>query len=260
MIDIIIPTKGKVEYLFKCITSIINKTLKVQYHVYICDTGSSLDEIVEIQNFIKESFPNKNVTLLRYNYYNFAKINNHVVTNFCKSAYLLFCNNDIELIDNCIDRMYDTITSNDNTGTVGCRLLFSNNLVQHAGQLAFLDSDNQFRVTHRGLGSKDTYKPTEEVLGNTAALLLVKKDIFIDISGFNEEYQECFEDVELNISILCKGYTNIYLDDVTATHYESITRTRSRDASMRQLGDYNNILLPMFNSLCPADQEKVLNF
>jgi O-antigen biosynthesis protein len=248
MIDIVIPTKGKIDYLFKCLLSIINKTVNTRYHIYVCDTGSTADELSAIQKFLKKNFAEKkNVSLVQFNFYNFAKINNIVVGTYSKNPVVLFCNNDIELIDNCIDRMYDVLTSGKDVGTVGCRLLFEDGTVQHAGQVAFIrakdsNNDQSICVTHRGLGSRNRYKSEESVLGNTAGFMMVSKDVFTEAGMFSEKYNECFEDVELNIQILINGRDNRYIDDVSATHYESITRTKTPVALKRMAVDFEHNL------------------
>ena len=260
MLDIIIPTKGNTDYLFKCLNSIQDKTQETQYHIYVCDTGSTSSELSDIQSFLKSKFSqDRNVTLVKFDFWNFAKINNIIVNEYCEGSVILFCNNDIELIDNCIDLMYSTVCSGKDVGSVGCRLLFSDGSVQHAGQVAFIHN-NRLEVTHRGLKTRNKYKPKESVLGNTGGFMMVKRDVFIQAGQLNENYTECFEDVEFNMKLITRGYTNIYLDSVAATHYESLTRTKSH-AAMERLGrDYNNNLAPFFAKLNNEEKGKVLGF
>lgn len=257
-LDIIIPTKGKTDYLFNCIDSIIKNTETTEYHIHVCDTGSDVNDLAKIKQFLKERFSEtKNVSLHLFNYYNFAKINNHVIDEFTTHENLLLCNNDIKLINNAIDMMYEVLTTTENVGTVGCRLLFKNETVQHAGQMAFTHTPQgwyhlgtpKLEVTHRGLRSTREFKDQEEVMGNTAALMMIKRDVFYKIGGFVEDYKECFEDVHLNMECLILGYKNIYLDKAKAYHDESVTRTKSQQAMTRLEQDYHNNLYPFWNGL-----------
>ena len=238
-LDIIIPTKGKTDYLFNCIDSIIDKTKTTDYHIYVCDTGSDESDMRSITEYLKEKFSKtKNVTLLRYDYYNFAKINNDVIDAHSTADVLLLCNNDIRLIDNCIDRMYHEIQNTKNVGTVGCRLLFKNDTVQHAGQVAFTTQPAgwyhmdaaKLEVTHRGLRSSTKYKDRESVMGNTAAFMMVTREVYYDVGGLVEKYKECFEDVQFNMECIIREYNNIYLDCVQAYHSYKIS---SRDDEVR---------------------------
>jgi GT2 family glycosyltransferase len=70
---------------------------------------------------------------------------------------------------------------------------------------------------------------------------------------FNEEYIECFEDVELNFNCIINGYKNITCGDMVAYHYESISRNNNIDKNKHLIIDYNKKLLPFvivnFNKL-----------
>lgn len=267
-VGIIIPTKSKLDFLFRCIDSIKNKTKQTKYHIYIADTGSSEQEVNEIISYIKKEFSDtKNVTLIKYDFYNFSKINNHVVVKHAKEDFILCCNNDIELIDNCIDAMYSELVKHKDTGTVGCRLLFKDGTVQHAGQVAFthrpegwLHPDDKLEVTHRGLKTNKKFKSREQVMGNTAALMMVRREVYGQAEGFNEKYNECFEDVEFNMRVMMNGYKNIYLDSVSAVHYESTTRTKSVLAMRKLESDYINNLFPFWCTLSKQVQKSLSSF
>lgn len=269
-IDIIIPTKGKVDYLTKCIRSIVNKTKTVSYHIHVADTGSDEIDLKKIFQFIKKEFSKtKNISLHKYDYYNFARINNNVVEKKTTADTILFCNNDIELIDPCIDRMYEELQKEgDTAGTVGCKLLFKNETIQHAGQECFTHRPrgywhqpvDKLEVTHRGLGTKNTYEDVSYIMGNTAALMMMRRDVFYDIGGFVEAYKECFEDVHLNMEVALKGYRNIYIDCVRAFHSESVTRTKSQEAMQKLEYDYFKSLSPWWNALPDEDKQYLSAF
>lgn len=256
-VDIIIPTKGNTSMLFECIDSIIKHTTGVEYHVYIADTGSTKQEIQQIVSYLHEKFHRtKNISLLRYDYYNFAAINNDVVLNHTTGKYILFCNNDIVLQSNCINRMYQHHTQNKNVGTVGCRLIYPDNTVQHAGQIMWLDN-KQLNVQHRGNTTKNRYN-NGEVIGNTAALAMIDRNTFMENDMFNIMCKECFEDVELNLKLLTRGYINYYFDDVVATHHESFTRSGNTDTVSNHEHDIRNVLNPFWNSLTNDKQRHML--
>lgn len=269
-VDVIILTKDKTEYLFKCLDSIRNNT-NIDHHIYIGDTGSSDDSINKIVQYCKQHYPEKNISLIRYNYYSFAKNNNHIVNNHSTSDVVLFCNNDIEFTDPCVDEMYKVIVDNDKIGSVGCKLVFPNGTVQHAGQVAwteekqneewskYFDKD-KLEVSHRGIGQQDTsnlFSSRDSVMGNTGAMMMINKQVFVDVGGFPEEYMECFEDVELNMRLKLAGYNNTYIGYVKATHHESTTRGKDRTAIMKLESDYLNNLFPYWNGLSQDEQEKL---
>jgi GT2 family glycosyltransferase len=250
-IGVIIPTKGNIELLTKCVDSLWEKDNYPLMEVYIADTGSTDEEKTQIKELITKhslySDRPRTISLIEYDYYNFAKINNDVVWNHIEKdvELLLFCNNDIELINNAITKMVNVFISNKNVGTVGPRLYFGDGTIQHSGVIAFLDQERRIRITHRGLKSYyNYYNETKEVLGNTGAFLMIKKEIFNKVGGFNQGYEECFEDVELNIECLSRNLKNYFTPDAVCYHYESQTRNNDSDKLKRENDDYMKRLIP----------------
>ena len=100
-VAVIIPTKSKIDMLFDCLNSIMVNTQGINYEIFIADTGSSDDELKEIEGFINKFKAYLKIHLIKYDYYNFAKINNDVVKNYVGDGFefVLFCNNDIFLLN-----------------------------------------------------------------------------------------------------------------------------------------------------------------
>jgi GT2 family glycosyltransferase len=240
---IIIPTKGKVEMLFDCVNSFYQHCNPNLFDIFIADTGSTTEEKEWIKTNIQTI---GNVKLIEYDYYNFAKINNDVVKNHISDEYefLLFCNNDIKILNNIVYGMLKTFKEKPKTGTIGCRLHFADNKVQHDG-IMFYIKDQTLNVTHHSLMNYYNYNTTvKNEVGSTGALLGVRKLTFVRAGMFNENYKNCFEDVELNVQLLSMGFQNIYDGTLVAYHYESQTRNNDDEKSKKQFNDYNNILKP----------------
>tara|TARA_R110002050_G_scaffold79261_6_gene169369 strand:+ start:1913 stop:3445 length:1533 start_codon:yes stop_codon:yes gene_type:complete len=249
-VNVIIPTKGNLDLLFSCVKSITHKSYYKNLEVIIADTGSTNEEIKSIKEFIVMMSYEINIKLVMYDFYNFAKINNDVVKYHTSSdcELLLFCNNDIELINDAITNMVLVYQKNKKTvGTVGARLHYKNNKIQHAGIVSTLNKYNSLSFTHLGLGSNYNYKDFGEVIGNTAAFLLMSKSLFNSIGGFNEAYIECFEDVELNLECILKGKNNLFMGNAVCYHYESVSRGKSDEAMDRLRLDFKYRLLPFIS-------------
>ena len=246
-LSIIIPTKGKVDMLLDCVNSIYDKDPYVNKVVYIADTGSNGDEIDEIKKYVLGNQNEKDIRLIQYDYYNFAKINNDVVKNHIDddTELLLFCNNDIKLLNNAITHMVNVYLKNKNkVGTIGARLHFGDNTIQHSGMISWVTQQKSLQISHFGLKSYYNYKDFSEVIGNTGAFLMISKRLFNQIGGFNDNYIECFEDVELNMMCINYNKINYFVGDAVCYHYESISRGKSQEAINRLQQDYRNNLLP----------------
>ena len=243
-----------------CINSILDSTVYENWKLYIADTGSTDDELDKLQIFLLDRFHDKkNCELLRYDYYNFGKINNDVVKNRIDTDtdYVLFCNDDIELLNDAISYMVKAHhLHKPDVGTVGCRLVFEDSRIQHAGMFLFSwkhedGTMSDVRVTHRGYQTSLQFEQDgpEEVVGNTCGFCMVPYDLFLDMGGFNENYMYCFEDVEFNIECIMRGKKNLYLDYAKCVHYESVSRKREHgddnvEETIRQNFDFNKSLKP----------------
>jgi GT2 family glycosyltransferase len=231
-VAIVIPTKGKIELLTSCLTSIISLSENVNFEIFVADTGSTDEEKQEIKLFIEKN-QNTIINLIEYDYYNFAKINNDVVKNYVdqKFEFILFCNNDIKLLNNVVWGMVNLLKQTPKAGTVGARLHFEDNTIQHDGIFCgWINKGAEFRLGHFNFQNYYNYNTNvRKVPGNTGGLLMIRKNLFNNIGGFNENYTTCFEDVELNFECIIRGFEN-YLDgSLVSYHYESQTRGKNED-------------------------------
>ena len=244
-IAIVIPTKGKTDLLFDCINSYNTHCDRSKFTIFIADTGSSEDEIKLIKSKIKEF---DNVKLIEYDYYNFAKINNDVVKNHVSEDYefILFSNNDIKILNDVISGMISVYEKNKKVGTVGCRLHFEDGSIQHDGVFLFFSQEKKsLGVSHNGLKTYYQYSNgIRRVFGVTGGLMMIRRNLFTNIGGFNENYISCFEDVELNIMTIKNGYQNYMNSDCVSYHFESSTRNEDPDKLNKLHHDYFNSLLP----------------
>lgn len=249
-VAVIIPTKGNVDLLVNCMNSLILHCNTTLFEIFIADTGSSEEEKLLIKEYINSKSSIVKINLIEYDYYNFAKINNDVVKNHVDDSFefLLFCNNDIVVLNNVIYTMLKTFKDNLNAGTVGARLHFADNTIQHNGIIAIGYPNKSIIVTHDGFRSYYKYNTSvKEVLGNTGALLMIRKSLFKKCGYFNEIYYGCFEDVELNIKCISLGYKNFFNGKSVAYHFESQTRKKDLDKDKQELIDYNTKLVPFIN-------------
>lgn len=265
-VHIIILTKNKTNLLFRCLESIAKKTTYPFYSVWIADTGSDIQckeltrsKISELNektlkgNGIPRSGFNR-FNLLEFDYYHFSKINNEVVrmlepTGFIQEEdFLLFCNNDVELLNDCVsgcvDTYYEYERKDIKVGTIGIRMHFQNNLIQHSG-LMFSNLKNYIHITHKYYHSSYYYtQDTEECLGNTGAFLFTPYRIFKEMGMFNERYREVYQDAEYNLECIVNGYTNFIAGKLVAYHCESQTRNLDSNKELYSDNDRNNVFFP----------------
>lgn len=263
-IAVIILTKDKIDYLIECINSLYEKTSNnIELNIFVGDTGSNEESLNQLDKYIT-SLPNSFIKIIPLSFYNFAKNNNEIIKKYVTDEELiLFCNNDIKLINNALDIMVRYYQKNKKTaGTLGCRLLYHNNRIQHGG-IVFYARDNHFlSATHLGLKTFYLGKSTvsHDVLGCTGAFLLITKENFNKIGGFNENTIECFEDVILNLDVAVKlNKKNFYVGEAVCYHYESLTRNENPEQINRINRDFTEVLLPTVRQYYKSIKKHIVN-
>jgi len=257
-VTIIIPTKDNFEVLKNCLDS-FEKSNYQNFDIIIADTGSNEETLASIEKLTSDR-----IKLVKYDYYHFAKINNDVVKNHVDSntELLLFCNDDIQLINDAISLMVEVYLKNKKTvGTIGCRLHFENNSVQHGGVLCYMNKENRMGFSHKGIRTfyGASFDTEEDILGNTGAFLMIRKALFQGIGGFDERPKECFEDVILNIDCILRNYKNIYVGAAACYHYESVTRKKNPKKAQMESSDANEFLAPKVSKHAARLKKYILN-
>ena len=131
MVSIIIPNKDHIDDLQLCISSIIEKTSYDNYEIIIVENNSEKEETFKYYDSITKD--NSKISVVVWeNEFNYSLINNYGVS-FAKGEYLLFLNNDTEVISSeWMDEMLSYCMRND-VGIVGARLFYPDDTIQHAG-------------------------------------------------------------------------------------------------------------------------------
>jgi len=259
-VAIIIPTLSNMNILLNCLHSIKKYVMYPDYHLYIADTGSTPEEKQLIRDHLQENWKD-NSTLLEFDFYHFGKVNNEVVRHHIDNEdYLIFMNNDIELLNDGVSLMVDFYKKNEaNLGTLGARLHFNNGTLQHAGQRLTKSEDGHLDVDHHAYKSGDIFKHQAacKVIGNTAAFMGIDWGTFMDIGMFPEHYAYCYEDLELNINCLKAGRENWFLGHVAAMHKECATRKHYEKDPMLLASDHK-LMKDMLTEMLPVIPEELI--
>jgi len=227
-ISIIIPTKDKVEVLKTCIESVLEKTDYQNYELIIIDNQSSNENTFD---YYKKLSNNPKIRIIEYpEKFNFSAINNFAVSK-TESEYIVFLNNDTEVISGeWLSSMLEHAQRKE-VGAVGAKLVYSNNTVQHAGIVIGIvgnppvggHSHKHFPKTHPGYFGRIQH--ISDVSAVTAACMMIRKEVFEEVGGFDEENLAiAFNDVDLCLKIRQKGYLIVYTPYAELYHHESLSR------------------------------------
>jgi O-antigen biosynthesis protein len=225
LVSIIIPTKNLGKVLNKCLISIFAKTQYPNYEVLVIDNGSNEQETFEVFNQWKLKEPNRFRCEELNIAFNYSKINNYAA-NLAKGEYLLFLNNDTEVITpDWIEAMVEQ-AQRSSIGAVGGLLLYPDNTIQHAGVVLVFGvaGHSHKHYSHDSHGYFKQIQTINNYSAVTAACLMCRREVFEAVGGFEEELAVAFNDVDLCLKIFKLGYRNVYLPHVVLYHYESKSR------------------------------------
>ena len=223
-ISIIIPVRDRVELLARCVESIMRETTYAPYDIVIVDNDSQTDEARAYLSTAKHR-------VLQYpGPFNFSAINNFAVEQ-TNAPWLLFLNNDTEVIDGDWLTIMAEHIQRPEVGAVGPRLLYPDDTVQHGGIVVGVGgiAEHAFRgFPAEAPGVCRQLQVTRNYSAVTGACLLTRRDVFNKVHGFDEEkLPVTFSDVDLCLKIRRAGYLVVYTPFARLYHHESGTRRRT---------------------------------
>jgi len=234
LVSIIIPTRDRYSLLVKCINSILKNTDYKNYEIIILDNESTEQKILTYFEELKQF---KNIRIIEYHHpFNFSAINNFGVSE-AKGEVVALLNNDVEIIStHWLTEMVQHALRPD-IAAVGAMLYYRDNTIQHAGVVLGIGgvaghSHKYFPKDSFGYFSR--LKIIQNYAAVTGACLVVKKALYVEVGGLNEDnLSVAFNDVDFCLKLQEKGYRNLWTPYVELYHHESRSRG-SEDTKEKQ--------------------------
>lgn len=224
-VSIIVPTRDHADDVERCLSSIFARSTYPDFEVVLLDNGSTDPPALEAFAGWPERDPR--VRVVPYDVpFNFSRINNYAVTQ-STGRYLLFLNNDTEvLVDDWLEAMVEQ-AQRPSIGAVGAKLLYPDGTVQHAGVVLGIGgvaghshkySDGAAHGYFNMLRTVNNYSAV------TGACMMIRRDAFQAAGGFDERLAVAFNDVDLCLRLRAAGLYNVVLPHVVLYHHESKSR------------------------------------
>lgn len=223
-VAIVIPTYNSWRLLNRLLTS-MNITKYRNYKVYIADNESNDADTLGYLKSLSEKFSVIRVTR-KNGVFNFANINN-VMADRCSEDYLLFLNDDTEVIqENWLSQLVGWAQIY-GVGVVGARLLFSESRIQHGG-ISVAGPLSEGLTLFRGLAHQHPYidpRVARNTMAVTAACMLTSRHLFKALGGFDEtSFAVAYNDVDYCLRVRNAGYRCVYAGEAALLHHEGTTR------------------------------------
>lgn len=236
LISIIIPNKDQVESLDKCLRSIEKSSYK-NYEIIIVENNSTEDETFA---YYKKIESDKIRIVYWSDEFNYSAINNFGVKH-ARGDYLLLLNNDVEVITT---DWLEELTANcqrKDVGIVGARLYYPDDTIQHAGIVIgiggvagalFVGMPRMFT------GYLHKASIQQNLSAVTAACMMVKRSVYEELGGLEEELKVAFNDVDFCLRAREKRYLVVYDPKVELYHFES--KSRGTEDSKEKIRRFQN--------------------
>ena len=225
LVSVIIANKDHREDLMRCVESLEQESEYKNLEILIVENNSVSEEIVTYYDQVQRQYDN--VRVLRYEKeFNYADIQNYAAVR-AKGDHLLLLNNDTWLERPESIREMLGYCMRDDVGIVGAKLLYPDDTIQHAGVIVGLGG-----VADHAFVGMDREDPgyccraicAQEYSAVTAACLMVKKTVFMEVGGMDTELKIAFNDVDFCLRVKEAGYKIIYNPFSIWYHDESKTR------------------------------------
>ena len=221
-------------FLELCLKSVQAAIVNIDAEIIVVDNDS---EDTSCQ-MVKDLFPD---VLLIENKENlgFSKGNNIGVAK-AKGEYLCILNPDTVVPEDAFKKLIEFASNKENLGIVGCKLINGvgeflpeskrNIPVVKAAYKKFLGNSNGYYANH--LDENNTGK-VEILVG---AFMFMKRALYLEVGGFDEDYFMYGEDIDLSYTVLNAGYHNYYLGNISTIHYKGESTLRDKKYAKRFYG------------------------
>lgn len=223
-VSLVIPTRDRVDLLRRCVDSILHATTYANYEIVIVDNQSEEDATLQYLRRIQDD---PRVRVLAYDKpFNYSALNNYAVAH-TQGELIGLVNNDIELITpDWLEEMAGHAMRPE-IGAVGAMLYYPNDTIQHAGVILGVHgvAAHAYCGQPRGsIGHMGRATLAQSMSAVTAACLLVRRDVFDEVGGLNEDLRVAFNDIDFCLRVRAAGYRNLWTPFAELYHHESATR------------------------------------
>ncbi|MFO0852558.1 MAG: glycosyltransferase family 2 protein [Gemmataceae bacterium] len=223
LVSVIVPNKDHPEMLARCVDSLA-KGSYANFELIVVENGSTRPETFAYYRELEKQPHARVVTWDKP--FNYAAVNNFAARH-AAGELLLFLNNDVEAINPDWLEAMVKLAVQPGVGAVGAKLYYADDTVQHAGiviGMGGVAGHSHLNFPRQAPGHMQRLLYTQNVSAVTAACMLMPKEVFDRIGGFDEGFVLAFNDVDICLSVLAAGFRVVWTPDAELYHLESKTR------------------------------------
>jgi glycosyltransferase involved in cell wall biosynthesis len=224
LVSLIVPTRDKLSLLRNCLDGLLNRTDYSAVEIIIVD---NLSEKQETLDYFDKVVADPRIRVLKYESpYNFSAINNWAVEK-ANGSIIGLINNDVEVIHRAWLKEMVSHALRPEIGGVGAKLYYEDGSLQHAGVVLGLSGTAGHIYKHEPRSFPGYFGRafvTQNFAAVTAACLVLRRDVYREVGGFNEEIAVAFNDVDFCLRLHRANYRLLWTPYAELYHLESATR------------------------------------
>ncbi len=247
LVSVIVPTYGQIEFTLRCLASIAENIPNAPIELIVVDDAWPADEredapAPDFRQHRRGPLPDayrrplelvRGIRLIR-NETNLGYLRScNKAAAAARGRYLYLLNNDTQVLSGWLDPMLRLLTERSDVGAVGARLLNPDGSLQEAGGIIWRDASG-WNFGRQDDASKPVYNYVRDVDYCSAAALMVKRSVFLGMSGFDERYAPAyFEDADLSFRLRQMGLKTLYQPAARVVHFEGISHGRDEAVGIK---------------------------
>ena len=225
LVSIIIPTRDHFTDIKRCLNTLLERTTGVPYEIIVMDDHSRDPQVFDYYRALEREHSNIHVAPSEGEF-NYSAVNN-AGARLAHGDLLLFLNNDVEVTESGWLAEMTRWVCLPGVGVAGAKLLYPDGRIQHAGIVLGMTGHAGHIYAGQESGTSSLFLSpdvTRDVSAVTGACMLVRRDVFETLGGFDEELVLVFNDVDFCLRVLRAGYRVVYAPSARLIHYEGRSR------------------------------------
>lgn len=228
-VSVIVPSTGKLELLASCLDGVLNRTSYADLDVLLVVNETHKD-MADRRDYLEALTARPRVRVLYHEDrpFNFSWVNNWAVGQ-ARGEVVCFLNDDTEVIESdWLSAMVGHIVQ-DRVGAVGAMLYYPDDRIQHAGVVlgaGGIAAHNYGGARRGASGYHDRALIDQDVSCVTAACMLMRRDVFLNLGGYDEALGVAFNDVDLCLRLRAAGWRIVWAPGAELYHRESVSTGR----------------------------------